>query len=147
MRNEAFQVVGVVHDVLNEGLSNAPIPEIYVPYTAAGVADLIVVRTPTDPASLTRAIIGQVHAIDPNQPVHEVKTLDVLLKEDEYATPQFNLSAVGLRRLGLTLALVGVYGVMSAAVAQQKPRSASAWRSAPIRARSPEWCSRAARGS
>ena len=32
VRNEAFQVVGVVHDVLNEGLSNAPIPEIYVPY-------------------------------------------------------------------------------------------------------------------
>jgi hypothetical protein len=121
VRNEAFQVVGVVHDVLNEGLSNAPIPEIYVPYSAAGVADLIVIRTPADPAGLTRAIIGQVHAIDPNQPVHEVKTLDVLLKENEYATPQFNLILLSIFAvIGLTLALVGVYGVMSTAVAQQK---------------------------
>ena len=53
--------------------------------------------------------------------MHEVKTLDVLLKENEYATPQFNLILLSIFAvMGLTLALVGVYGVMSTAVAQQK---------------------------
>ena len=53
--------------------------------------------------------------------MHEVKTLDVLLKENEYATPQFNLILLSIFAvIGLTLALVGVYGVMSTAVAQQK---------------------------
>jgi putative ABC transport system permease protein len=119
--NDTFQVVGVVQDVLNVGLANPLIPEIYVPYSAAGFADLMVVRSPADPTSLTRAIIGQVHAIDKNQPVHEVKTLDVVLRENEYATPQFNLTLLSIFAvMGLTLALVGVYGVMSTIVAQQK---------------------------
>jgi putative ABC transport system permease protein len=118
---DTFQVVGVVQDVLNDGLARPLIPEIYVPYSAAGLAELIVVRTPVDPGSLTRAIVGQVHAIDPNQPVHEVKTLAVLLRENLYATPQFNLTLLSVFAvIGLTLALVGVYGVMSTAVAQQK---------------------------
>jgi putative ABC transport system permease protein len=119
--NDAFQIVGVVHDTLNAGPANPVIPEIYVPYSAAGFAELVVVRAPADPASLTRAIVGQVHAIDPNQPVHEVKTLDVLLRENAYATPQFNLTLLSIFAvIGLTLALVGVYGVMSTAVAQQR---------------------------
>ncbi len=121
VKDDAFQVVGVVHDVLNDGLADPLIPEIYVPYSAAGVAEIVVIRTPSDAASLTRAVVAQVHAIDPNQPVHEVKTLDVLLKEYEYATPQFNLTLLSIFAvMGLALALVGVYGVMSTAVAQQK---------------------------
>jgi predicted permease len=119
--DDAFQIVGVVHDVLNEGLANPVIPEIYIPYSAAGVADLVVVRTPADAASLMRAVTAQVYAIDPNQPVHEMKTLDVVLRENEYATPRFNLTLLSIFAvMGLALALVGVYGVMSTAVAQQK---------------------------
>jgi putative ABC transport system permease protein len=121
VKDDAFQIVGVVHDVLNQGLAEPVMPEIYVPFAAAGVADLLVVRTQADPAGLTRAVVGQVYAIDPNQPVHEVKALDVLLRENEYATPRFNLTLLSLfAGVGLILALVGVYGVMSNAVAQQK---------------------------
>jgi putative ABC transport system permease protein len=121
IKDDAFQIVGVVHDVVNEGLANPVIPEIYVPFAAAGVAELVVVRTQADPAGITRAVIGQVYAIDPNQPVHEVKALDVLLRENEYATPRFNLTLLSLFAVvGLTLALVGVFGVMSTAVAQQR---------------------------
>jgi putative ABC transport system permease protein len=65
-------------------------------------------------------VIGQVYATDREQPVDQVKPLDVVLAEDEYATPRFNLAlflVFGI--LGLCLAVVGVYGVMSNAVAQQ----------------------------
>jgi putative ABC transport system permease protein len=121
IKDEAFQIVGVVHDTLNQGLANQPMPEIYVPFTAAGFADLLVVRADADPASVARSVIGQVYAIDRNQPVANVKVLDVILKEEEYATPRFNLTLLSVfAAIGLTLAIVGVYGVMSNAVAQQQ---------------------------
>jgi putative ABC transport system permease protein len=107
--------------VLNEGLANPVIPEIYISFAGAGVADLLVVRAPGPAAGIARAVIGQVYAIDRNQPVHEVKTLEVILRENEYATPRFNLTLLSIFAVaGLLLALIGVYGVMSNAVAQQR---------------------------
>jgi predicted permease len=121
MPDDGFHIVGVVHDSLNQGLADPTVPEIYLPYTTLGMADRIAVRTRTDPASITRSVIGQVYAIDKDQPVTNVRALDVVLKEDEFATPRFNLTLLGaLAGVGLVLAIVGVYGVMSTAVAQQK---------------------------
>ena len=96
-------------------------PEIYLPFTASGMANRIMMRTDLDPASLTRAIVSQVYAIDRNQPVSNVETLEGILRDEEYATPRFNLvlfSVFGI--LGLALAVIGVYGVMSSTVAQQR---------------------------
>jgi len=79
------------------------------------------VRTTLEPTSLTRAVMAQVYAIDGSQPVTNVKTLDTLLKEDEFSTPRFNLILLSVFALiGLVLAVVGVYGVMATAVAQQR---------------------------
>jgi putative ABC transport system permease protein len=74
-----------------------------------------------EPASISRSVIGQVYAIDRNQPVSDVRALDVVLRDFEYATPRFNITLLGVLALvGLMLAIVGVYGVMSTAVAQQR---------------------------
>lgn len=119
--DDAFQIVGVVHDTLNQGLADPTMPEIFLPFTVTALADLLVVRTQSDPASVSRAVIGQVYAIDKNQPVMQVRTLDRVLQEIELATPRFNLTLLGvLAAVGLVLAIVGVYGVMSTAVAQQR---------------------------
>ncbi len=119
--DDGFQIVGVVHDSLNQGLAEPTVPEIFLPYTTTAMADRLAVRTHTDPASVTRAVVSQVYAIDKDQPVMNVSVLDVVLKEEEYATPRFNLTLLGvLAGVGLVLAIVGVYGVMSTAVAQQK---------------------------
>ncbi len=118
--NQDFQIVGVVHDTLNRGLAEPVMPEVYVPFTASGMANVFVVRTSGTAASVSRAVIGQVYAIDKNQPVTDVRSLDRLLREWEYATPRFNLTLLSvLAVVGLILAIVGVYGVMSNAVAQQ----------------------------
>jgi len=120
VKDDSFQIVGVVRDTLNRGLANPVMPEIYVPFTAAGVANQLVVRTDMDPAGITRAVVNQVFAIDKNQPVADVKVLDVVLSEEEYATPRFNLALLSVfATMGLALAIVGVYGVMSTVVSQQ----------------------------
>ena len=106
---------------MNAGLTESVMPEIYVPFTATGMANLLVVRTQGDPASVTRAVVSQVYAVDKEQPVTAIRTLDAILKDDEYATPRFNLILLSVfAAVGLTLAVVGVYGVMSSAVAQER---------------------------
>jgi putative ABC transport system permease protein len=69
---------------------------------------------------MTRAILGQVYAVDKDQPVTQVQTIQRAMNDEIYAGFRFNLwlfSAFGV--LGLTLAVIGIYGVMSNTVAQQ----------------------------
>jgi len=121
VENDSFQIVGVVHDKLNAGLTDPVVPEVYLPFTAAGISNLLVLRTNGDPADVTRAVVGQVYAVDKGQPVTAVMTLDRLLKDNQYATPRFNLILLTMfAAFGLALAVVGVYGVMSSAVAQAR---------------------------
>src|SRR5262245_2258609 len=118
---DGFEIVGVVHDTLNPGLTEPVMPELYVPFSVTGAANLVVVRAVGNPADITRAVVGQVYAIDRGQPVTAVTTLDQVLKENQYATPRFNLVLLSVFSIvGLALAVVGVYGVMSAAVAQER---------------------------
>ncbi len=120
-KHAAFQIVGVVHDSLNQGIANPPMPEVYIPFTIVGISNLLVVRTANDPSTVTRAVVGQIYAIDPGQPVTDVKPMDAILREEQFATPRFNLTLLSIfAAMGLALAIVGVYGVMSTIVAQQR---------------------------
>jgi putative ABC transport system permease protein len=119
--HDSFQIVGIVQDTLNAGLTEPIVPEVYLPFTAAGISNVLVVRTVGDPASVTRAIVSQVYAVDKGQPVTAVMTLDRLVRDNQYATPRFNLILLSIfAAFGLLLAVVGVYGVMSSAVLQQR---------------------------
>jgi putative ABC transport system permease protein len=119
--NDSFQIVGVVQDRLNDGL-NAPItPEIYLPFTVSGIPNLIAVRTQGDPTTVTRAIATQVYALDKEQPIMAVMTLDRLLQDTQYATPRFNLVLLSIfATFGLLLAALGIYGIMATAVSQER---------------------------
>jgi predicted permease len=120
-RHDAFQIVGVVRDTPNDGLTDPVVPEIYVPFTATGLAIQVAVRTHADPLALTRSIVSQVYGIDRDQPVTGVVTLETLIRDNEYATPRFNLVLLSVfAGVGLALAIVGVYGVMSSAVSQER---------------------------
>jgi putative ABC transport system permease protein len=112
--------VGVVKDTLNRSLTDQVMPEIYLPFTLLGIANRVVTLTQADPASVSRAVISQVYAIDRNQPVTDVRTIETVLNDGIYAGPRFNLALFSVFAcLGLTLAIIGVYGVMSQSVAQQ----------------------------
>ena len=118
--DDGVEIVGVVGDTLNRGITDELLPEIYLPYSLLGAANRVVVQTTGDPAGVTRAVVERIHAIDADQPVTDVRTLDAFLDEFVYAGPRFNVVLLSVfAALGLTLAVVGVYGVMSHAVAQQ----------------------------
>jgi len=120
IEDDSFQIVGVVKDTLNRGLRDQVMPEIYVPFTLLGFADRVVALTQGDPTSVIRAVLGQVYAMDRNQPVTDVRTIEAVLNDEIYAGPRFNLTLFSVfAGLGLTLAVIGIYGVMSNSVAQQ----------------------------
>ncbi len=121
LENDGFQIVGVVKDTVNRGnLTEQVSPEIYLPYTILGDAKSVVVLTQGDPSSITRSVLSQVYAIDKNQPITNVRTIERILNDGIYAVPRFNLALLSVfGALGLTLAVIGVYGVMSNTVAQQ----------------------------
>jgi predicted permease len=119
--NDTFQIVGVVRDMPNVGIAEPVASEVYIPFTASGLSNLLIVQTHGDPAAVTRAVVSQVYAIDKGQPVMDVLTLDALLRNQEFATPRFNLILLSVfASVGLTLAIIGVYGVMANAVAQER---------------------------
>jgi len=120
LEDDSFQIIGVVRDTHNRGLTSEIRPEIYLPFTILGFADNLVIQTEADPSQLTHAVLGQVRAIDRNQPVTDVRTMETILQEGIFAGPRFNLVLFSVfAGLGLTLAVVGVYGVMANTVAQQ----------------------------
>jgi predicted permease len=122
LSDASFQVIGVVRDVTNFVFDGPQVlPEMYVPYTVTGVADYFVIRTYGDPEMISNAARAQVYAIDKDQPVTEVKTEQRQLEDWVYARPRFNLFLFSIFAvLGLMLALLGIYGVVSSTTAQRR---------------------------
>ena len=120
LSNDAFQIVGVVNDAINDISNSETIPELYLPYTILGMADYLVVATAGPPTSLANTVRAQVYQVNKNQPVTDVATVEMMLSEYVYSRPRFNLLLFGIfGALGLVLALAGVYGVISNLVAQR----------------------------
>lgn len=113
-------VVGILANTRNAGLTSAPDPSVYVPYTAvAPPGRILAVRTQGNPMLLLNAVRRQVFALDKDQPVSRPITLQELLGQ-ETVQPRFNMalfSFFGL--LGLALAAVGIYSVLSYTVARR----------------------------
>ena len=120
LADASFQIVGVVGDAPNYLPQQEPLPEIYIPYTLTGLADRLMVLAKGRPDALMNAVRAQVYAIDKDQPVTDVKTLETMMNDWVYSRPRFNLLLFSIfAALGLLLALLGIYGVISSSVAQR----------------------------
>ena len=110
----------MVNDAVNNVATNEILPELYLPYTIMGRADRVFALGAARAEALAAALKTQVYAVDPGQPLMEVKSMEAVLSENAYARPRFNLLLFAVfAALGLALALFGIYGVISHAVAQQ----------------------------
>src|SRR5262245_31388496 len=114
------QIVGVVNDVKHDGLTAPPRPHIYVPtmqLTYPGA--ILAVRAKGDPAALANTIRREVAALDRNQPLIGVETMEKVIS-DSVADRRFQMTLLAIfAAVALILAATGVYSVMATAVARR----------------------------
>jgi len=114
------EVVGVLADIRNNGLATDTKAEIFLPFAQLPWPFMnLVVRTAGDPHRFVNAARAQVAAMDRDQPVTAVQTMEDVM-EASASQPRFTTFLLGaLSATALLLAIVGIYGVIAYSVAER----------------------------
>lgn len=115
--NKAIEIVGVVGNTRTDDLSKPAEPEIYFPFWQDGAfSKSLVVRTVADPQSLAAAVRREIHTVDASAAVEHIQTMADLHRES-FAQRTFAMHLlIAFSLVASTLALVGIYGVISLSV-------------------------------
>lgn len=116
-----FEIIGVVADVKNRGLQEAPQPEAFMPYSVSGAFERgVLVRTTVEPMSMLLNVRREIWAVDRGVALTLTGTLEGYLEQFSYSQPRFGLILFGVfAGIGLALVAIGVFSVMAYSVSLQ----------------------------
>ncbi|MFL6211444.1 MAG: ABC transporter permease [Pyrinomonadaceae bacterium] len=115
-----LQIVGVVGNIKHTSLQAPPSAEVYVPYLQNPARDLsLVIRSATDPVGLIMPANQQISAIDKDQSINNVMTMNEIMAQS-LALNRFSTYLLGIFSvIALVLAAIGIYSVISYSVTQR----------------------------
>ena len=115
-----LHIVGVVADIKHDGLASSAEPEVFVPYFQFALSEMQIVVVTTQPAtSVAASIRSEMARLDPQLPIAKVTTIEERVSAS-VAQPRFNMTLLaGLALCAALLAALGVYGVVTYAVARR----------------------------
>jgi putative ABC transport system permease protein len=115
-----FRVVGVVGDVLSEGLDRAIAPAIYSPFWQNGKNQFaMAVRSALRPEALSKEVREAVWRVDPEIPMADVRPLPTLVSQSAQQRRLQAILLAGFASIAVLLAAVGIYGVVAYSVARR----------------------------
>jgi len=113
-------IVGVSGDIMHNAFERAPQPAVYVPFDQDPRLWMdIALRTTGDPSRYGAAATAAVRAVDPEQPVTDVRSMDTLIHNSALGLIYVAVLMGVFGGLALVLSCVGVYGVMAYLVQEQ----------------------------
>ncbi len=115
--DKPIAIVGVVADTRTESLSQAPEPEVYLPFWQSGAfSKHLVVRATADPGALAALVRTELRAIDPTSAVEKITSMAAIRRESVASRTFAMRLLLGFAVVATVLALVGLYGVLSLSV-------------------------------
>jgi len=117
----APEIVGVVSDVRQFGVAEQEAPQMYVPHAQRPwTFTSFFVRAAGDPRSIIASLPSAVHAIDPDRPLEQVRTIDELIRSSTADRRALSALLVLAAVVALLISTIGVYGVTAATTAARR---------------------------